>query len=184
LITGGVTMKNIRSILWGLFFVAAGVLLLINQTTDINIPVFQTLFGAFIILIGLSILFKKKKSPKVETNEAIFEDSFTSASNMDEKYSAVFGKQFIDASGITLESNKKIVFDVIFGEGTLILSPDIPTLIKGDAVFGNICLPDNSQVSFGTRTYEFSIVSRTEPYLLIDASAVFGKLNIKFKSDF
>jgi hypothetical protein len=79
---------------------------------------------------------------------------------------------------------KKIKFDVVFGEGTLLLNPDIPTLIKGDAVFGSVYYPDNSQVSFGSRTYEFSIVNRTDPYLLIDADAVFGRLNIRFKSSF
>ena len=178
-------MRNIRGILWGLFFVAAGIVLLINQTTEINIPIFRTLFCAFIVFLGFSILFKKKRVPRSETNETVFgESSTTSTSDRDEKYSAVFGKQFVDASNITLEHNKKIKFDVVFGEGTLILNPDIPTVIKGDAVFGSVCYPDNSQVSFGSRSYEFAIVNRTDPYLFIDADAVFGRLNIRFKSSF
>ncbi|MDP4093192.1 MAG: hypothetical protein Q8920_07500 [Bacillota bacterium] len=176
-------MRHFRTIMWGFFFILAGVLLMINQLTDIDIPVFRTLFGLLIMFIGFSILFKRKHYDySYNKKDAVFDDVHTEASSSNfEKYSVVFGKQTVDASNMILDTNKKIKFEVVFGEGTLLLDPDTPVIIKADAAFGNVDLPNNEQFSFGSRTYEFGIIDRNEPYLEISANAVFGRLNIRLK---
>ncbi|MBK7960069.1 MAG: hypothetical protein IPK04_01865 [Bdellovibrionales bacterium] len=69
-----------KSMFWGLFFIAIGVLFLVNYVFGIHLPVFRILFALFLIYLGVSFLFgsfgmKFSSGSHSTENKAIFSKS-------------------------------------------------------------------------------------------------------------
>jgi hypothetical protein len=59
------------------------------------------------------------------------------------------------------------------------LPESIPVKIKADAVFSSACMPNGNTMSFGTVHYNSVNSDTASTYLYIEASVVFGSVEIK-----
>jgi hypothetical protein len=68
--------------------------------------------------------------------------------------------------------------NTVFGSGTIKINPDVPTLIEINSAFAGSRLPDGNAIAFGKYVYKNKSYSDTVKNLKVDASVVFGSLDI------
>jgi len=172
---------------WGLIFIALGTLLVIKHVFGIHLPIFKILIGLGLIYIGCRIIFGSFHlgvSPVKTENLAIFAESQFSYSSVGGKndYQAIFGSADLDLSQVDLsQQDVKINLGAVFGHLTVLVDPGTPLVVKANSAFGKVRLPSKDRINFGEYTYE-SQNSKTAPHkLILEANAVFGDLEIRFR---
>jgi predicted membrane protein len=172
-------------LLVGILIILFGLGITINVVFHINIPIFKILVGFFLICLGLKmILGNWLPSPVVHghSRDAVFNNRvYHGLAGDSNEYNAVFGKALIDLRGIELkEIVTRIEINAVFGGAEVILDKDIPVRIKAEAVFGGVELPENVAGGFGSASYQSKDFDRTKNHLRIDASSVFGGIEIHY----
>jgi predicted membrane protein len=168
-------MRLFSGMFMGITFLVVGIILLFNSIFNFNINIFKLIVGVFIVLFGIFILFNG--SGFQGSRNIIFREGVIRVSEVQDEYNIVFASGTIDLSKIKIEDEvKKIEVNTIFADGKVILSPDVPTLIKASSAFGELELPDRSSVIFSSQKYKIGDISTNQGYLEIKANAVFGKL--------
>jgi len=168
-------MRIFGGVFMGIVFLTVGIILLFNSIFNFNINIFKLIVGVFIVLFGIFILFNG--SGFQGSRNIIFREGVIRVSEVQDEYNIVFASGTIDLSKIKIEDEvKKIEVNTIFADGKVILSPDVPTLIKASSAFGELELPDRSSVIFSSQKYKIGDISTNQGYLEIKANAVFGKL--------
>lgn len=160
---------------WGLLLIILGVLYFLRNALNFDIPVGDIFFPILLILFVLGLIFRPHGHKT--TNSVVFDEADISATTDEKEYSAVFGRASFDLTNLKPE-NKTIKVSAVFGSGIVKINSKIPVKIKSSGVFGAVHLPDGDSVAFGERTYTNKSYKEKSPFLYIEASAVFGNLEI------
>ena len=159
----------------GIVFLVIGIVLLLNSIFNFNVHTFKLIVGIVIVLFGVFILFNGFSFQ--DSRNIVFREGIIRVSEVQDEYNIVFASGTVDLSKVKIEDKvKKIKVNTIFADGKVILSPDVPTLIKASSAFGELELPDRSSVIFSSQKYKIGDISTNQGYLEIKANAVFGKL--------
>ena len=163
---------------WGIFLIVIGLTIVVKVVFGINIPLMRIILALLLIYIGVSILLggscARKSSPDV-----IFNESRIKVGEPAAKYDIVFGKGEIDLTALKVKPGiTRIKVNTVFGSGTIKLRSDQPVKIKLSSAFAGAKLPDKNLVSFGEYTYRSPGLDEGRDYLYIEASVVFGELEI------
>ena len=105
-------MQGTKSMFWSLFFISLGVLLLIQRTLSIYLPLTRIFLGLFIIYLGVKLVFgsfgieiNRGKVNKIATStEFVFSSGAFKLYDMDKtnkKFSTVFGNSTLDLSDLS-----------------------------------------------------------------------------------
>ena len=185
-------MKKIEEILWGVFFIAIGIIIGLNALgiTDINI-FFDGWWTLFIILpvvfiiIGVNILVKNlsngdvnQKIRSVDRNSlegycTTFASQKIGMQNVDFKganLDAIFGSIELSLDGAHLSEDRVINATAVFGGITIIVPNYINVKVKSTGVFGGVSNSKKATVE-------------NAPTVYINASAIFGGVTIKWAQD-
>lgn len=173
-------MKVFGANIFGILLIIAGGVFLLNNIFNINVSVIRVLIGAALCLIGLSIMFNGFSFTGDDSN-IVFDDRSIQVKENKNEYTVIFSKGTIDITNAYLDNRvRNLKINVIFGHGRVILTPEIPTVIKASSAFGTVTLPDNSAVTFSTKNYNTANIDKSKGYLEVEANAVFGVMNIVY----
>jgi predicted membrane protein len=164
---------------WGVIIVLIGLSIILREVFHINIPFIRIAFGILLIYWGVKMIsggFGRKWS----RGDVVFNESKINYDEGQRDYNIVFGNGVIDLFKMAPPTEKKkIDVSVVFGHGSLILNDSIPMKVKMTAVFGSAEAPGKSANGFGESTFTTSAYSENAPYILVDATTVFGKTEIE-----
>ena len=166
-------------IFWGAFLILVGVVMILNMIFGIRIPMFRILFALFLICWGISMLTGIDLRGH-SRNTAVFEQKDIAADGSHNGYSVVLSKSTVDLSAIKLgDGVKRVRVSTVFGASTVLIDPTVPAKIHISSAFASAKLPDGNVISFGDYTYTTqSLKPDTKAYLLVEASTVFGEMQI------
>jgi len=171
--------SKIFTILVGAFIVLMGLSIIFGLV----IPIFKILLGIFFIYLGFVIITKRRHWHHWHHrhNSTIFEEQSIniSAEKIDKEYSVVFGKANYDFSNINLkDGNITVKVSVVFGRAVIRLNKEMAVRISCSVAFGSSKTPDGVMISFGKHEYDTSSFDMNKPHIYIDADTAFGSLEI------
>jgi len=172
-------------LLVGVLIILFGLGIIINVVFHVNIPIGKILVGLFLIYIGLRIILGGWLPSHIghwRSGDAVFNNRLYHGLPSDSnEYNAVFGKAMVDLRGIELkEKITRVKVTAVFGGSEVILDNNMPVRIKAEAVFGGVQLPENVAGGFGSASYQSQNFDENKNYLLIEASSVFGGIQIHY----
>lgn len=172
-------MRSCFSLFFGLLFIILGLDIILRFFFKISIPLMKILFAFFFIYLGVSILVGRPLfgtfycHTRGENADAFGEYSYNLKDKeiSKEKISVIFGSKRVDLSGMKVKGKKaSIKVECIFGEMKVRLDKDIPIRISGSSAFGQLVLPGNNRISFGSNKYSSKNFSEDIPYIDMDAA--------------
>lgn len=78
-------------------------------------------------------------------------------------------------------NNNNIEINTVFSNSVVNIDPEVPIVIRINSAFASVKIPDNSNITFGNYTYKTPAFNKDEPYLEIEANAVFANVTINDK---
>lgn len=165
-------------IFWGLLLVLIGVAIVVKAVFHVNIPILRLFFAFLFIYIGVRLLLGSCswRRPSGCCGPVVVTDRAESGSR---EYNTVFGKRTIDLTGVELkDKDERVECNAVMGALKINIKSSTPTVVEGNAVFGDIRLPDGDDFSFGSRTYRNEAYAPDKPHLRIQVNAVFGNVLI------
>ncbi len=173
-------------VLFGIFMVVLGLGLVIRVVFNLDFPVGRFILALFLILIGVRMLIGHRLDffwPGESDKDIIFSERNISENPLDEnEYNVVFGSANIDLSKVDLEGERKTLnVNAVFSGVKIRVSRDIPLMVKAEAAFGSVNIPNEGVGGFGTSVFKSKNYDSDKPYLYIKASSVFGGIEIKYK---
>lgn len=140
-------------------------------------------FWGISILTGNYMPHEKHRHKATDRGGDRQDDPFTKNQSknygVQEKYDVIFSDRTIDLTTLDLpKENKRIKIDTIFGKSYVKINPEIPALVKANAVFAGAYLPNKTNISFGEYTYTTRGFKEGSPYYYIKADVVFGQMDI------
>lgn len=166
---------SMNSFVWGVLLVLIGIELIFKSIFGISLPIFRIACGLFLIYLGSTFL---TNSSHNKAHTIRFEKKTVHEIEIKQNYHVAFSQAYIDLSHARITQPIHTTITTTFGSTELILDENIPTRVTVHASFGNADLPDQTQLTFGTHTFEFSNPEE-KPYLEIYAYVTFGSLSIK-----
>lgn len=170
---------------WGVFLILIGISVLIKVFFNVDIPIVRTVFGLFIIAIGLSIImgrpFLCKHPSWSDSGNVVMGEGKMDEQNRSGHYNVVFGKGETDLSKMAKGDSKTVEISTIFGEQTVFIKKGMPVVVKANSAFGNSSLPDGSMAAFGVSRYKSPEYDPKKPYLKIEINTVFGSTLLRYK---
>lgn len=165
---------------WGIFLILLGVTIVLKTFFGINIPLFKTAFAILLIYAGISMLAGGQRWHFYRNESIFFNNTKVQAEQGRRDYNIIFGSGTLDFTNVKPEPEAhKIEVTTVFGSGVLKVDPNIPVIIKVDAIFASAQFPDGTGISFGNYTYRSPQKrGQNEPYVEIEADVVFGSLTI------
>jgi len=163
-----------------------GILLLIIGIGIIlpKIPVFNILFGAFLILLGLSMFTGKHVGDYLhisKPNLAIFKESNFSYNSSEKEYTTIFGNTTLDLTNQKIVENKEVKIVTLFANSNLLLDKNSSFKIKATTLFGTSQLPSKHSEGFGEVAETSSSFDENKPYFDIEIVSLFGNSNVSYK---
>ena len=169
-------MRLFQESFLGILLIIIGSLYLLRYYLHWNISVIRVTVGVMLILAGLSAIFGSFGSEK----DIIFDNKIIKPEQPQGEYNIIFSSGIIDLSNLSLEQvPRQVEINTIFGRGELLLSADLPVLIKASSAFGSVQLPNATGVVFGESSFFTPAYQADHPYLLIKVNVVFGNLVVK-----
>ncbi len=173
-------MRFIAGFYMGILFLLVGIVLILNIFFHFHLNVFKLIVGTIIISLGILLLFNGFGFQS--SSDIILKEGVIVASNLEEEYNILFSSGRLDLSGVKVEREvREVKINNLFSEGKIFLNPEVPALIHASSVFGQLVLPDNSSVNFGSRDYQIGEIKPNQGYQKIEANAIFGRLSILFR---
>jgi predicted membrane protein len=178
-------MRMGLGLLIGVLIILFGLGIIINVVFHVNIPIGKILVGVFLIYIGLRIILGNSFTPPIahwRSGDAVFNHrTYHGLPGDSNEYNAVFGKAMVDLRGVELkEKITRLKITAVFGGAEVILDKNMPVRIKAETVFGGVQLPENIAGGFGSASYQSQNFDEKNNYLLIEASSVFGGVEIHY----
>ena len=170
-------MNLFNGIFWGVLFILAGILFIMRNYVNINISVFRLIFGFILLYIGFRVIFGgfigKGKS------DVMFDEKNIKYSSNNNEYNIVFGKGVVDLTNMTLEGeSKKVEISAIFGSAEVTIPSNLPIVITAGTAFGSVETPGNASHFIGDHKFMSTAYKDGEPFIKIEANAVFGSVEI------
>ncbi|MCC7232894.1 MAG: hypothetical protein IT242_08135 [Bacteroidia bacterium] len=174
------TMNFISSgAFWGLIIVLIGLTIILREVFHLHIPFLRFIFGALLIYWGVKIIAGGfiRHHP---SNSAVFSESDFTYDEQRSDYNIIFGRGSLDLFKTAVPaSDKNIEVQVVFGEGRIILNDSIPAKVNMSAVFGSVVAGEKGANGFGNTTFYTSAYREGMPAYILDANAVFGRIEIE-----
>ncbi|MDD3656900.1 MAG: hypothetical protein PHI72_09110 [Atribacterota bacterium] len=168
-------MRITGSIISGIILLIVGLALLLANVLGIKVNFFRLFPGIALVILGIIILFGQFGG----SHEVIFDRKKIDLSEPFREKNIIFAEGIMDLNDLKLPaSHQKIKLNVIFGSGSLILNPKIPSAVHASSVFGSLQLPDQSVSIIGSTEYRLGNIQSDKPYLDIEANVIFGQLKI------
>jgi len=177
----GEGMRLFNTYFWSGLLIVAGLLMIVKYSLNLRFSTPRILFGLIIIYIGCFVLFGGSGWPGSIRSGAnlIFGNGHIPVQATEDEYNIIFSNGSIDLMDMDeVPFGREIEVNVVFGNGTLRINPDIPIVIKMSAAFGSVQGPDRSSAGFGENVYRTPAAQAGEDYMEIKANAVFGRLEI------
>jgi hypothetical protein len=173
-------MNLVDGIFWGIVLIALGVWFLVRRYVPVTIPVIRIIIAVLFVYLGVRVLIR---GPSIrDKNTVVFSQSEMSYGKGEKgnEYNMIFSSGNVDLTGVPVgESSVSAEVNVIFGSGTLRVSPTVPTRVHMSAAFGSVHGPDGGSVAFGDKVYTTPAYKPGAPALEVRAAAVFGSLRIE-----
>lgn len=170
-------MRIFSSMTLGILLVLFGILFILKNTLNINIPTTRIIIGVLIIAFGVNVLFGSSFSKG--DKDIIFQSGTISLQQGKHEYNVIFGNGVIDFSNVKPGDFKgTIEINVIFGQADLKVNPDIPVTIETNTVFGTTKTPEIETNFFGDSTYKNKVENSESSGLKIETNTVFGQIKI------
>jgi hypothetical protein len=169
-------------IFWGSILILLGLSVIVRIAFNIHIPLMRIIFALILIYFGVRVLVGGSwcRWGCGNSNTVLFSETKTEFSKDLSEYNIVFGKGVIGLSDPSLaEKNRKIKVNTVFGAAELRINPAVPALVRVTSAFAGARMPDGNTISFGDYVYKTKSYSDTAPSLRVDATVVFGGLEIK-----
>ena len=174
-------MKMGAGLFWGIILIVIGLSVIFKVIFDVSI--FRIVLAIAFILIGVKLLIGKPIIHHEGKNDHVIfgERSFRSNPEHGADYNTVFGKTVYDFREMdTLTDRKtKITLNTVFGSTEVILPPELPVVIKTEAVFSSARMPNGNTIAFGDANYASKVADPDSATLYIEAHVVFGGLDIR-----
>jgi hypothetical protein len=161
----------------GVIVVLIGVLLLIRNVFNLDIPVFTILLSTALIIGGVFMI-RGSYFPKGDGDRIHFDDRHFAFIPGQQNYSVAFGEGSLNLKGQKPDTNIPVSVECSFGKFRIIADREVPLMIKGQVSFGNLRGPDMKTASFGEYTYMSPDYNPSQPGFTIDARVSFGELEV------
>lgn len=179
------------------FLISFGALLLLENVTDLNIPVAGTLISVSLIAFGIMLIRNQivlptkahvgNTEPQTQNNKnwheesTVFGTSYGSASNNHQnmEYNVVFGSRTISFDS-QMNGPKLMEINAVFGAATLLIPRSLLVDIKSEVVFGDVRFPNGNNKNFGDANYQNFDVNKEAATIIIKATVVFGNLRVYY----
>ena len=159
----------------GIILLIVGVLLVLPK-----IPIFKTILGTGLILMGLSLYLNKDVKDIVNLNNiAIFGEKKFEFDENQNYYITIFGNTSLSITGDKLSVNRKINIINIFGNAQIEIDGISNYKIDSIAILGSNDIPQNNKSKFGKFKYEsenFDISQKYNEFLFL---SILGNLSLK-----
>jgi len=166
-------------ILWGSFFILLGLSVILKHTLNVDIPVARIFFGVFFVYLGVQIILGSNRRGSGNTCDVVFSESKVTADARNGEYNVIFGKGVIDLTGVEVkDKDVSLKANTIFSSSTVRLKARTPALVKANAAFGNVRLPDGNAAAFGNYLYKTKAYQEGKPHLEVEANTVFGDTQV------
>ena len=163
-------MGLFSGLFWGVFLLAAGVILLLKYAMKLTVSSGKLIFGVFIILLGVSLL-TTNTGKYYGDNTVVFSDTQTVNADNDREYYVFFGSSHYELS--TLKPGDHVKINCAFGSAKVSL-PANAVLVQSNCAFGNVRMPDGSSYPFGTGRYE----REGDNPIVVEVSCAFGEVSV------
>lgn len=152
------------SFVCGLFLILFGVSIIFKEIFGISLPLVRLAFAVMLIYMGL-LLIRNMRNDHSAYNRS--------------SYHTVFNENVIDLTDLVY-TKYPMVLDVstTLGSSTIYIDKTVPTKIIAYTSFAEVKFPDNTSSAFGTTTYNSHY---TKPDLVLRVNTSFGKTVIKEK---
>jgi predicted membrane protein len=167
-------------VFWGCILILLGLSVIIRIVFNVHIPLFRIVFALVLIYFGIRVLAGGAWCRSgCHSNTAIFSDMKAELNKDSNEYNIIFGKGVVDLTDSSLAlQRKKIKVTTVFGSGEIRINSDVPAIIRVTSAFSGAKMPDGNIVSFGEYTYKTKKFSEKTDFIRIDATVVFGGLEI------
>jgi predicted membrane protein len=161
---------------WGLVLILLGITLFLNVTFHISIPIFQILFAAFFVYLGVRILTGRRRWR--HGWEHWGGDRSVDLTRSGDRHDTVFGRSDVDLTGIQPKDTTHVDVSAVFGATVVRISPATPVKVLVSVAFGSVRLPSGNAEAFGEYTWRSPGLDESKPHLVLHAAAVFGSVRI------
>lgn len=173
----------------GIAIVLFGIMLLIRNIFNINIPVFPTLFSIIIIAIGIfivrsSLTAKDVKSTLPDTEKPFIPDADTTDNNPNlyQPYSGkqrvLFGAGVINLKNQAKEKHIDIDAECIFGELKILIDPGTPYAVNANVFAGSLKIPGAIGTKSNNLNYISPLYNPAQPGIRFNLNVSFGETSI------
>lgn len=162
-----------------LFFIGAGLGLVLKAAFKLDLPMPRYLLGVFVLLIGIHFLIVQlNKSGETDTYTVFMNNrSFNHSISNSNEYVVVFGNSSIDLKNVNPDkSPKEISISVVFGNADVYLPDSMPYIIESNIAFGGTDGNGPHNGGIGDFTSYSSDFSADTTYLIIHANVSFGSI--------
>lgn len=174
-------MKMGAGLFWGIILIVIGLSVIFKVIFDVSI--FRIVLAIAFILIGVKLLIGKPIFHREGKNDHVVfgERSFSSNPVHGSDYNTVFGKTVYDFREMDtlIDRKTKITFNTVFGSTEVLLPPDLPVVVKTEAVFSSVRMPNGNTIAFGDANYVSKVAEPDSSTLFIEANVVFGGFDIR-----
>jgi hypothetical protein len=181
--------KRTGKMIWGLLFVAIGILIILRQYLGIQFPLVKVILGLFLVFMGVKILFTSFVRPTPGTptrlgpsqNIAAFNKSRFEyiANGKPQSFHTFFTNSDIDLSRMDLSrGDVEININVFFGEMVIVVGTTIPIQLEAKANFGEIVLPNKKKITKGSYTFQSEIFKVSGSKINMNVTSTFGDVRI------
>ncbi len=156
-----------------------GVLLLIRNLFNIDIPIFTIIISITLIWIGVMLI---RGGQNVKSNEAstMFGESKMFYQKGKDSYKVMFGSGELNLQDLRPDQPLVISLECTFGEMKIIANREVPIQVRGSASFGSLIAPDMQTTSFGSRTFISPEFNSSQPGITFDARVTFGEMRFYY----
>jgi hypothetical protein len=168
-------------IFWGSVLILLGISVIVRIMFHIHIPLARIIFALILIYFGVRVLVGGSwcKWNGNNGSTVLFNEVKTELSHDSTEYNIIFGKGVVNLADVSLaEKGKRVKVNTIFGAGEIRVSPAVPAVIRVNSAFAGARMPDGNIISFGQYVYKTKAYSDTAKALIVDATVVFGGLEI------
>lgn len=178
LLGGIMKIELFSGLFWGILLMIGGVLFILRNYVNINIPIFRILFGLLLIYWGLSIIFGG--FVHTDSHSAVFTGNQTLKLNeKNNEYNIIFGSGEIDLTDYnTLKRMKKIEVNAIFGQAIVIVPDNVTIRLDANAVFGEAKTPQKTSVFIGESNGIINQIEGSDE-VEMEVNAIFGSVEVR-----
>jgi hypothetical protein len=166
---------------WSGVLVLLGVCIILNVVLKTHIPFARIFFGLLLVYVGVSLLFGRARHERRWQRDD--EPERVEITEPSEKQDVVFANRELDLTGLKLgDRTVRQEIDVAFGSALVRVSPAVPLRVEVSSAFADARLPNGGDVGFGDQVFKSKGLDPDQPYLLLKADVVFGRLEIRYDS--